>query len=58
MKFFGSSGCPARRELFSDHAMVETRQCDGCELNIQTVTMPLVQRPMRIIETYSHNDIV
>jgi hypothetical protein len=56
MKMFGSSGCPARRELFAEHA--EYRQCDGCELNIQAVMMPLLQAPVRFIQTYSANDIV
>lgn len=58
MKMFASAGCPARRELFSEHAMVSVRQCDGCELNIQAIMMPLLQAPMRIIQTYSANDIV
>jgi hypothetical protein len=57
MKMFASAGCPARRELFTDHAMIEQRQCDGCELNIQTVMMPL-QRPLRVVQTYSANDVV
>lgn len=51
MRYFGSTGCPFRRELFD----IEQRQCDGQENLDVTI---LLQRPLRVVETYNAYDVV